>query len=69
MAVSAALMRMLLVLCALVAPALALLGSGSRGGGTCVSGLLPEGKSCKDVTCCGKLTCGFTSTGGGFYCL
>jgi hypothetical protein len=58
MAASSALLRMLLVLCALAAPALAVVCT-------------PRGpvKTCTGVKCCNGLKCSFTSTGGGFYCL
>ena len=62
MAASGTLLRVLLALCILAAPALAAVGSG----GGCKRGMV---NSCKGVVCCPGLTCSFTSTGGGFYCL
>lgn len=60
MAASSAMLRMLLVLCALATPALAVVGP-----------CKPRGpvKSCEGDPCCPTLKCGFSSTGGGFYCL
>jgi len=63
MAASATLLRLLLALCVLAAPALAV-GAGSGTG--CVKGEVP---TCKGVNCCPGYTCGFTSVGGGFFCL
>jgi len=63
MAASATLMRVLLALCALAAPALAVVGAGAG----CSKGYLKD--TCKGVTCCPGLKCVFTSTGGGYYCL
>ena len=61
MTASTVLLRVLLALCVLAAPALAVGGTAA-----CKRG---EVSTCKGTVCCPGLTCSFTSTGGGFYCL
>jgi hypothetical protein len=63
-----------LALCALFAPAASAAAAGSS---SAISSQAPpppkckrgEVTTCKGTVCCPGLTCGFTSTGGGFYCL